>query len=79
MLKWIKCFFKMFTKNRRCVDCDYMRCEKYGRDAGLWRCTASCGNNEGKICGAWFPRTPGRESPDKYAKFYKVHKGGSPC
>lgn len=82
MLKYIKHLFKfLFTRNRRCVDCDYMRKFEYGRDAGLWGCTASCGNDEGKVCGAWFLRWPGKEAPDASAKFCKLHstEGGRGC
>lgn len=75
MWKLAKHLFKaLFTRNRRCIDCDYMRKFKYGRDAGLWGCVASCGNDEGKACGAWYPRWPDREAPDVSAKFCALHK-----
>lgn len=79
MWKYIKHLFKyIFARNRLCVDCDYMRKCEYGYDAGLWRCTASCGNDEGKPCGAWFPRMPGREAPDASAKFFKARRAEGP-
>lgn len=82
MWKYIKHLFKyIFTRNRRCVDCDYMRKAEVGGIKGLWYCTASCGNDEGKTCGAWFPRMPNREAPDASANFFAAHgtKGGAPC
>lgn len=82
MLKYIKHLLKyIFTRNRRCLDCDYMRKAEVGFIKGQWFCSASCGNDEGKTCGAWFPRMPYKEAPDTSAKFFKAHgaKGDMPC
>ena len=76
MWKYIKHLFKyIFIRNRLCVDCDYMRKCEAGYDAGLWCCTASCGNNSGRVCGAWFPRMPYREAPTVDAKFKNRTEG----
>lgn len=42
---------------RNCGNCDYKRKMEYGNIAGQWHCTASCGNQDGKLCNAWFPRS----------------------
>jgi len=47
----------LFKKKQSCKNCDYMRIMMYGYDKGQWKCTASCGNDDGIVCNAWFPRS----------------------
>lgn len=50
-------YFILFKEKKTCKDCDYMRLMTEGYDKGQWKCTASCGNDDGIICDAWFPRS----------------------
>lgn len=47
----------LHKEKQSCKNCDYMRLMTAGYDEGKWKCCASCGNNEGIVCSAWFPRS----------------------
>lgn len=45
---WLGIKAAFLPGTRSCANCSYMR---------EWGCSASCGNNAGVVCGAWFPKT----------------------
>ena len=45
---WLGIKAAFLPRTRSCANCSYMR---------EWGCSASCGNDAGVVCGAWFPKT----------------------
>lgn len=52
----IICDLLTFGYAKRCEECGYLKMVESTEEKKAMKCTASCGNDEGRVCSAWYPK-----------------------